>query len=1401
MSIFDDIINIIGGLYNQGASVVSDIIAQAPTTSTGSPYITPGTVNQNAYSSTVSTVAGSTAVQNIPAPSSIPSSGPQLPNIIGAALSVPGAILGAAVGAGAAVGGAAYRAGADYGRAMAVAYGAPLQTVTPSPTTPSVLQQAGATGTHLPADNMSIGSNAGTVTAFVPYGHYSQIKIENAKLAFDVNTGELGIYQKPYGHSIYNLVGGGGRNALQSGMFTINEPETPFVSEQWASTVPHPSGEGLSRLGAEAYGGYVMPLDSRTIASTNAQLSTYANPNNLANYVNPEGPNLGKAAAPGAAIPWSILPNAPAIQYVNERGIIPGYAAIPSLPTSVTPVAPTVKTTQTPTGVWSPFAASAATGTQIMTLEQLFSPEGASKLAALKPAVTETTTTTTTSPNQYVYRNDTTAVILEGALFFGDALTFGLWKPGAGLLAEKGQTTTPLTPSLDAFNRDMATIRAQEGTYAQLQTQIEGKQAALSSFASGKINAQGQFIGTPEEYERYKGMLGDLNTDVSNYNQFNTKQQAVINKGYASGAIMPTTGGGYTVNPEATREYGAFTEWNRGAGRWIQSALGKTPSGEAQFLAYEQTPEFKNAGPIMQIGEGGYKVLATNPASIGASILQGVEMYVGMGLLTLGFGALAPAAGATPASLWTPAGVTQAIGTTGLWAMANPYINYAVAGGFIGSGIWSATGGGTLPASQAYSNIGGMSTHLVAMGWGAMAPAAPEMVKAAGFRVLESDIMPNIPGGETMQTASYRAVGMVKTSGAAGQIEEVSTVFGGIRTTAEGRSLFFGKPEAVPGEFAFKEQVYIDKFGVEHITKPTFKPNTPLDTYMVKQLSPADQATKIDLGLDVRGRASFSGVELKEITPAIQTVLEGHEMPQPRAVAEAVTMTMKEYNAKLYGSAVQHGVGEEIGIETLGTVPKDLDVMLPGRGNVQMADPFARDMVSAINRAAGEDIAILEMGKKPGEVPSIKVGNQKLFDIHNVGASAEELALSGSPSSVLSDYIGLGMKTEKTVMTKEGGEVISYSEQIGRKLSGTIEYTPEPRTVVSKEILPTGEPAFSVTGELAPKFEGRVKDIGHYYRGEMGNIRILEQSPNPITRMEAAQTKNMLETWLDLWGPEAATYIRGQVSTGGLPMEIDFAEVGSALIRPGGGGPVGVPMVLGFTPLNIPELSPITTVSAAPTSPVSTPFGGVLSTPLPSYLPSVATMKSVATLASVGETSPSRAVSSISTSVAQQSLSISRPSASTAEYYETRSVYSMASTRSPSPLASVFSVFSAPSRGSPASAPSPFSGRSVFSEPSPSAPSPSMPSIPSIPSRTPVSSPLSEFISAPVSKQMSSPLSDIFKSTPYTPPKPPSIPRFDLELYGGGSGGGGFKRWKRHVEIFSFDVGLPSVGITKSWLP
>ena len=175
---------------------------------------------------------------------------------------------------------------------------------------------------------------AAAITTFVPYGEQRQTAIENSKVLLDYKTGEIAIYQYDAAHDRWGLISGGGRAALQSGMFTVGKAATPWVvtqesggseiskygnAQRAAMVAANPSA--YSRLGAEAYGGYVKPLDARTLPA-NAPMARYANQTNLANWVQQKPATKQEAA--GADIPWRLDRNAPAAQYMDEKGIMEG---------------------------------------------------------------------------------------------------------------------------------------------------------------------------------------------------------------------------------------------------------------------------------------------------------------------------------------------------------------------------------------------------------------------------------------------------------------------------------------------------------------------------------------------------------------------------------------------------------------------------------------------------------------------------------------------------------------------------------------------------------------------------------------------------------------------------------------------------------------------------------------------------------------------------------------------------------------------------------------------------------------------------------------------------------------------------------------------------------------------
>ena len=190
---------------------------------------------------------------------------------------------------------------------------------------------------------------------FVPYGEQRQQEIQNAKMVYAPTSGMVGFYQTP--KSIYEDQGfvrkygfetsGGGPGALQSGMFSA-QPLTPAVyTQESGGTKFAPSANPLaaadilrnpekySRLGAEAYGGFVQPLDNRVL-SPDVQMGRYSQGGNLANLVNPYGTNEPKSS--WETVPWQIeTKGAPAIQSVDISGKLSAPMMIAKADMGITP--------------------------------------------------------------------------------------------------------------------------------------------------------------------------------------------------------------------------------------------------------------------------------------------------------------------------------------------------------------------------------------------------------------------------------------------------------------------------------------------------------------------------------------------------------------------------------------------------------------------------------------------------------------------------------------------------------------------------------------------------------------------------------------------------------------------------------------------------------------------------------------------------------------------------------------------------------------------------------------------------------------------------------------------------------------------------------------------------------
>lgn len=216
-----------------------------------------------------------------------------------------------------------------------------------------------------------IDSNGKVLKAFyVPEGSYMQQEFRNVKVGVS-ESGEVSIYEN-LGRNEYGaqrmainpdtgalepfiLIGGGGRNAAQSGMFTLAAATpavfgrgevqkgsagliNPFVmapelagstttGEEIFRIVEGGNAGGydirdyLSRLGAEGYGGIVTFVDGRTLGSTRYEDRSNRAAWNLAAYVDPLAVNRGKADLPGANIPWSVGFATPAAFFMDQNTV------------------------------------------------------------------------------------------------------------------------------------------------------------------------------------------------------------------------------------------------------------------------------------------------------------------------------------------------------------------------------------------------------------------------------------------------------------------------------------------------------------------------------------------------------------------------------------------------------------------------------------------------------------------------------------------------------------------------------------------------------------------------------------------------------------------------------------------------------------------------------------------------------------------------------------------------------------------------------------------------------------------------------------------------------------------------------------------------------------------------
>jgi hypothetical protein len=528
--------------------------------------------------------------------------------------------------------------------------------------------------------------------------------MKGAKALLDYQTGELGVYQQPYGHSYFMLTGGGGRAALQSGMFTVEKPETPYVvSQEGVGKYVLPSGVGLSRLGAEAYGGVVRPLDERTLAPNEA-ISRYAGTTgryNLANLV--QQIPAGKAEVPGAKIPWSVEAGMPALSYMDERGIIPGSAiALPASDRLVGSKMVASVPTYVAAGVGvlpTPFVST--TGTP---LEQ--------NIAGLRQTLEKRPLDVYLSGGligEYFFGEKSPKVVqgFVGSVvdFATGVATLGQWQPAKermqqtddGLVAfraEKAKLESDLSIPA-SYEKDLSSYEKQKAAYDVKLGEYTQK---ASQYERSPTKSESEYASLMSEYSTLKKMGASLESTSKSLDvqakEITGKTQAYESfmKGGVEKGYLVYSGGGLVENPSLTYDYGEYSKAGMSLGtKFREMTGGYTPE---QLEMYGRQLEQKQG--IQYIPEkivfGTGAVVATHPEKIATAYGGGAALVIGGGAISGGLQTIGAGTG-------TAAAAARAALTGGKYVL--PVV-------FTGAMGYSVTEGLTATPERTTINIGKM---------------------------------------------------------------------------------------------------------------------------------------------------------------------------------------------------------------------------------------------------------------------------------------------------------------------------------------------------------------------------------------------------------------------------------------------------------------------------------------------------------------------------------------------------------------------------------------------------------------------------------------------------------------------------------------------------------------------
>jgi hypothetical protein len=614
------------------------------------------------------------------------------------------------------------------------------------------------------------------VKTYVPYGSYTQEELDNTRLAIDKRTGEVAIYQYNPTRDQWSLIGGGGRNALQSGMFSVGSTMTPYVTTQaGAGTYVLPSGVGLTRLGSEVSGGFVRPMSEMTpepgqpfnFLAPNEVVSRYygAGAINLANFVDQVA--AGKAEAPGAHIHWTLPEGGPAIQYMDKYGLTGQAVELPAGlmgggrlvgSKTVASVATYGSTSETP-GLPTPFisttkpalASEAATSGPMFYFKDIpmigglvaapfqiagmFAPEG-SKAKALyeQPAISAES-----EPGSFM------SYASGGYYLTADAI--------AGMF---GVSTVPST--LAITKSGTPSVSGMETTLPE-QTTVSGGSKELTEMKDW-INVNRPQVQTPEQAAQF-------NIVVEKYNKMAAENPMVYT---TTGGKMVTT----TTESEAkVYRYGQFDVYAEKAGeafRGFAGSISGTPYTQEQFKAY--APTVASQGPVENIGYGVLGFMGERPLYVLPYAAAGAVMVAGGELVGGALGAVSKGTGYT-------ARAAQILTTTGEAGLAGAAVRTAASLALpvylTAKGAYDITEGGKeIGTAKMYQNVGGSIIPMGAMAGGA----------------LGTSVMPGVARGASEYAATRFAV----------KPHEVTTLEESIRYSVEPSEMFTSGQQVTIGK-------------------------------------------------------------------------------------------------------------------------------------------------------------------------------------------------------------------------------------------------------------------------------------------------------------------------------------------------------------------------------------------------------------------------------------------------------------------------------------------------------------------------------------------------------------------------------------------------------------------------